>query len=80
MCTVGNFVYVGAEVSIGSFLINYFELPNIGHLAAAKDAKYVAYYWGRDSQLFYWLRAAYVATHWHGVGRNRHYCRYAGTA
>lgn len=27
---VGIFVYVGAEVAIGSFLINYFELENIG--------------------------------------------------
>ncbi|HUB17045.1 MAG TPA: sugar MFS transporter [Acidobacteriaceae bacterium] len=32
---VGIFVYVGAEVSIGSFLINYFALPEIGGLAQA---------------------------------------------
>jgi FHS family L-fucose permease-like MFS transporter len=32
---IAIFVYVGAEVSIGSFLINYFALPEIGGLATA---------------------------------------------
>jgi FHS family L-fucose permease-like MFS transporter len=32
---IGIFVYVGAEVSIGSFLINYFSQPEIGGLATA---------------------------------------------
>ena len=32
---VAIFVYVGAEVSIGSFLINYFAQPEIGGLATA---------------------------------------------
>lgn len=32
---IGIFVYVGAEVSIGSFLINYFARPEIGGLAQA---------------------------------------------
>ena len=40
------FLYVGAEVSIGSFLINYFGLPEIGHLSEASAAKYVSFYWG----------------------------------
>jgi FHS family L-fucose permease-like MFS transporter len=40
------FVYVGAEVSIGSFLINYFSQPDIGNLTASVAARYVAYYWG----------------------------------
>src|SRR5713226_8212206 len=43
---VGIFVYVGAEVSIGSFLINYLSQPNIGNLSEVVAAKYVAYYWG----------------------------------
>lgn len=43
---VGIFVYVGAEVSIGSFLINYFGRPEIGGLSAQTASKYVAYYWG----------------------------------
>jgi FHS family L-fucose permease-like MFS transporter len=43
---VGIFVYVGAEVSIGSFLINYLSQPNIGNLPEMIAAKYVAYYWG----------------------------------
>ena len=43
---IGIFVYVGAEVSIGSFLINYFAQPNIGNLSEVVAAKYVSYYWG----------------------------------
>ena len=43
---VGIFLYVGAEVSIGSFLINYFGRPEIGNLTEARAASYVAYYWG----------------------------------
>src|ERR1700739_225911 len=43
---VGIFVYVGAEVSIGSFLINYLSQPNIGNMPEILAAKYVAYYWG----------------------------------
>jgi FHS family L-fucose permease-like MFS transporter len=40
------FVYVGAEVSIGSFLINYMEDPKIAGFTAETGAKYVALYWG----------------------------------
>ncbi len=43
---VGIFVYVGAEVSIGSFLINYFGQKEIGGLPELAAAKYVTYYWG----------------------------------
>ena len=43
---IGIFVYVGAEVSIGSFLINYFSQPNIGNLLEKEAAKYVSLYWG----------------------------------
>jgi MFS transporter, FHS family, L-fucose permease len=43
---LGIFVYVGAEVSIGSFLINYLSQPNIGNMSEVMAAKYVAYYWG----------------------------------
>ncbi len=42
----GIFLYVGAEVSIGSFLIGYFGRPEIGNLTAAQAAGYVSYYWG----------------------------------
>lgn len=42
---VAIFVYVGAEVSIGSFLINYFNQPDIGNLPLAKGADYVTFYW-----------------------------------
>ncbi|QNI35899.1 sugar MFS transporter [Edaphobacter albus] len=43
---LGIFVYVGAEVSIGSFLVNYFGLPEIAGFSEATAAKYVALYWG----------------------------------
>jgi FHS family L-fucose permease-like MFS transporter len=43
---IGIFVYVGAEVSIGSFLINYFSQPNIGDVSVMVAARYVSYYWG----------------------------------
>lgn len=43
---IAIFVYVGAEVSIGSFMINYIALPQIGHVSEAQAAHYVALYWG----------------------------------
>ncbi|HUB28528.1 MAG TPA: sugar MFS transporter [Terracidiphilus sp.] len=44
--TIGIFAYVGAEVSIGSFLVNYFGLPQIASLPAKVAAGYVSFYWG----------------------------------
>jgi MFS transporter, FHS family, L-fucose permease len=43
---VGIFVYVGAEVSIGSFLINYFNQPYIVGMPQEVAANYVLFYWG----------------------------------
>jgi FHS family L-fucose permease-like MFS transporter len=43
---VAIFVYVGAEVAIGSFLVNYFMQPNIAALTAKEASKYVSFYWG----------------------------------
>ena len=43
---VGIFVYVGAEVSIGSLLVNFLGEPDIAGLKEADAAHYVAYYWG----------------------------------
>lgn len=43
---VGIFVYVGAEVSIGSYLINYFHQADIGNVTEMAAAKYVSLYWG----------------------------------
>jgi MFS transporter, FHS family, L-fucose permease len=40
------FVYVGGEVSVGSFLVNYFKEPSIGGLTEAAGAKLVSLYWG----------------------------------
>lgn len=41
---LGIFAYVGAEVAIGSFIVNYFE-ERVG-LSEASAAQYVTYYWG----------------------------------
>jgi MFS transporter, FHS family, L-fucose permease len=43
---LGIFVYVGAEVSIGSFLVNYLSQPDIGNLTVKVAASFVALYWG----------------------------------
>ena len=43
---IGIFVYVGAEVSIGSFLVSFLNDPNIASLEESQAAKYIAYYWG----------------------------------
>ena len=43
---IGIFVYVGGEVSIGSFLVNYFTQPEIGRLTEKVAASFVAFYWG----------------------------------
>ena len=43
--TLGIFLYVGAEVAIGSFLINYFTQPEIGNLTVKVAAGLVSLYW-----------------------------------
>jgi FHS family L-fucose permease-like MFS transporter len=43
---LGIFLYVGAEVSIGSLMVSYFELPQIAGMQAREAAHYVSYYWG----------------------------------
>ena len=43
---LGIFAYVGAEVSIGSFLVNYFGQADIAGLSAKAAAGYVSFYWG----------------------------------
>src|SRR5258708_15841996 len=43
---ISIFVYVGAEVSIGSFLVNYFTQPEIGGFTEKVAASFVAFYCG----------------------------------
>lgn len=43
---LGIFLYVGAEVSIGSFMVSYFRDPVIGIPTAEAAAKLVSFYWG----------------------------------
>jgi len=42
---VGIFAYVGAEVSLGSFLVNYFGLAEIAAFSAKTASGYVSFYW-----------------------------------
>jgi len=43
---IGIFVYVGAEVGIGSFLVNYLSMDSIAGLQEAEASKYIGYYFG----------------------------------
>jgi FHS family L-fucose permease-like MFS transporter len=43
---VGIFVYVGAEVSIGSFLVNYISHNDVLGITTSQAAKFVSFYWG----------------------------------
>jgi FHS family L-fucose permease-like MFS transporter len=44
--TLGIFFYVGAEISIASFLVNYLVKPEIAALSYEAAGKFVAVYWG----------------------------------
>jgi len=43
---LGIFAYVGAEVSIGSFLVSYLGQPYVAGFSAKIAAGYVSFYWG----------------------------------
>jgi FHS family L-fucose permease-like MFS transporter len=43
---IAIFLYVGAEVSIGSFLVNYLSDSNIAGLSQMQASTMVSYYWG----------------------------------
>jgi FHS family L-fucose permease-like MFS transporter len=43
---IGIFCYVGAEVAIGSYLVNFLGLSEIAGMPATSAAKYVSIYWG----------------------------------
>jgi len=40
------FAYVGAEVAIGSIMINFLGQPSMGGYSHVSAATYVSYYWG----------------------------------
>jgi len=43
---LGIFMYVGAEVAIGSHLVSYFALPSVASMAPDTAGKMVGFYWG----------------------------------
>ncbi len=43
---VAIFMYVGAEVAIGSFLVNFMAEPEVGGLSEHVAGRYLALYWG----------------------------------
>jgi len=40
------FLYVGAEVAIGSFLVSFLNQPSIAGMSEAQASTFIAYYWG----------------------------------
>ncbi len=43
---IGIFMYVGGEVTIGSFLVNFMNQPEIAGLTEETAGKYLSFYWG----------------------------------
>jgi FHS family L-fucose permease-like MFS transporter len=43
---IGIFLYVGAEVAVGSFLVKYFHQPEIAGMSDQSAGKLVTIYWG----------------------------------
>lgn len=43
---IGLFVYVGAEVAIGSLIVNFLAEANIANLSEAEAGNYLVFYWG----------------------------------
>jgi MFS transporter, FHS family, L-fucose permease len=43
---VGVFLYCGAEIGIGGFLVNYMVEHDIGNMTARAASRYVSVYWG----------------------------------
>lgn len=43
---IGIFLYVGIEVSIGGFIVNFITEPGISDLSIKEAGNYVSYYWG----------------------------------
>ena len=43
---VAIFLYVGTEVSAGSFLISFLGLSNIAHMGIHQAGKYLSFFWG----------------------------------
>ena len=52
---VSIFLYVGAEVSIGSMMINYLAQPHIIGVTEQSAAKLLAFYWGGNGRSFHRL-------------------------
>ncbi len=46
LAVIAIFFYVGTEVSVGSFMVNYLNQPYIGNIPEKTAAIYVALYWG----------------------------------
>jgi len=42
---LGIMLYCGAEVSIGSFIINFLAQPDIGGISSLQAARFASYYW-----------------------------------
>lgn len=43
---LGIFVYVGGEVSIGSYLVSFMQQPDVAGMTELDAGRYLSYYWG----------------------------------
>ena len=66
---MGLFTYVGAEVSIGSLLVNFMGLPQVAGLPEAKAANFLTVYWG-GAMVGRFIGSALLAasSHWPVLG------------
>ena len=79
MGTAGIFAYVGAEVAIGSFLVNYMNLPEIGNLTAGRRCEVPHVLLGRrDDRPFHRLGRAAESSYPRRTRLQCDRCRHAG--
>ena len=70
---IAIFVYVGGEVSIGSFLVNYLGEPYIAGLSAAEAGRYLSLLLGRRDGRAVHRRGGHARHRpWEGSGVQRH--------
>ena len=43
---LGIFFYVGAEIAIGSLIVNFLQLPRVAHMSMKTASAYLSFYWG----------------------------------
>lgn len=68
---IGIFMYVGAEVTIGSFMILFFATPEMGGLGHDRAAMFVSFYWG--GAMIGRFLGAIILSSMKDINRNKYY-------